>query len=383
MNNHFIGFLISAMLHAGLFSGAFILSKEQKKEPIIIQDKQVMLMVSMFQEKVTPLKIEPIKEVIKKPIKKIIERKVEAPMAPKVVEVPVEPVTKPEPKSEPKVKTKPVVALVVEPKVIEPKKEITPEPKIIKAKVVPEKKKAKKATIKKTLKKKKVKIVKKKPKVKHAKKPTRKPIKKARVVKKAKKRIVTKKAVTKKKVIKKVTRKVVARKKIAKKKPVRKVVKKAQRRPVHVRTAPVRKPKTQAIATHSQRPVIRKAAQKQTKKVAPQRHKVSPRPAATTAHAANLSKRYKTQLRKLIISKKRYPKRAKRRNQQGKVTLSFSIRHSGTIENIIIRKSSNNSTLDKAAIKAIKQSSRKLPFFAGMPKKTLQLSVTLSYVLTR
>jgi len=112
-------------------------------------------------------------------------------------------------------------------------------------------------------------------------------------------------------------------------------------------------------------------------------HYVKPKPksVAETAATRQLSKQYKARLQQLIVANKHYPKRARRHRQQGRVTVAFRVIHSGIISNIKIIKSSNYATLDNAALQAIKRSSAKLPFFAGMPKKSLNLRITINYII--
>jgi len=325
MRNNLTGFVISALIHTGLFSWAVLLDK--KPEKILPPANQVSLMVSMFHAE-TPT-LEPPQKVLPEPVVKVV-KKVKPPAPPKVIPpTPVEPeIVEPTPA--------PVIVKKLEPI---PEPVIEPKPIVKQVKLIPEKKKVRK------------------------------------IVKKKKSRI-------------KKTKKIV--RKIVKKTPVtkvpRKVVKKTHPRPVlakPVRTVAVRKPVKRAVNTHNKRPPIH---QKTVRRATPQHRKSVPHRAPTTVipstQTTNLSNKYKARLRQLIISNKRYPKRAKRRGQQGNVTVSFHVTHSGIINNVKIIKSSNNRTLDNAAVLAIKKSSGKLPFLRGMQKKSLNLSVTLSYVLS-
>ncbi len=97
----------------------------------------------------------------------------------------------------------------------------------------------------------------------------------------------------------------------------------------------------------------------------------------------NLRKQYKSRLQQMIslYSRKHYPMRAKRRGQQGRVTVGFTVMNNGVIKNIRILKGSNSRTLDAAAIQALKKSSGKLPFYNKMSKNNLNLDITLAYIL--
>ena len=324
MNNNLVGFVISALIHGGLFSMAVLLGNEPEK--ILPPSNKVSLMVSMFQaETPTP---EPPQKILPEPVVEVVKK----------VEPPTPPIVIPPPPAEPEIVEPTPAPVIVKKPEPTPEPVIAPKPIIKQAKLIPEKKKIRKI------------VKKKKPRIKKIKKPIRKIVKKTAI-----------------------------------KKVPKKVVKKTRPHPVlakPVRTVAVRKPVKSAVVTHNKYPPVRK---KIVRQATPQHRKAVPHRAPTTVtpsiQATNLSNQYKVRLRQLIISKKRYPKRAKRRGQQGKVSVSFSVRHSGIISNIRIIKSSNNTALDNAAIQAIKQSSNNLPFLRGMHKKTLNLSVTLSYIL--
>ncbi len=110
-------------------------------------------------------------------------------------------------------------------------------------------------------------------------------------------------------------------------------------------------------------------------------HNKAPSKKVTSVNVQRLNQQYKARLQQIIVSKKSYPRRARRHGQQGKVTLSFSVSHSGTITDIRVLNSSGIPVLDKASIKAIQQASKMLRFFPGMPKKSMKLSITLNYIL--
>ena len=108
---------------------------------------------------------------------------------------------------------------------------------------------------------------------------------------------------------------------------------------------------------------------------------IASRPAVNRAQAARVESAYKARLRKLIAANKRYPKRAKRRRQQGTVRVSFIVYTNGMIKNIRAVTSSGHTTLDKAAIKAIQKISSKLPFPAGIKRKQWVLTIPVAYKL--
>lgn len=358
MNNHLLGFLISGLIHAGAVGFAVNIDKEQKPTPVV--KNNTMLMVSMFQEKVaTPKPITPVKvaeKLITPPEKKIVQ-----PVIPEVI-----------PDIVPKIIPEAIKALpiaVAKAPSPAPKIEIKPifEPKpIVKPKIKPIKAKKTKKILKK------------------------KPVKK--VVKKLKKKPIPKKTT-------RTVRKTVKKKPVARKN-VKRVVKKVQRKPQNVvrkaKPPVTKRPTRKTVRTHKQRPStpqkkasrVAKASQKairqpsrsrpQTKRTTNQK---TNKRVVPTSQSINLTKKYKARLQQLIATNKRYPKRAKRRNQQGRVTVSFNVTHSGNISNIKIIRSSNNSSLDNSALQAIKLSSGKLPYLPNMSKKLLNLNITLSYIL--
>jgi protein TonB len=91
--------------------------------------------------------------------------------------------------------------------------------------------------------------------------------------------------------------------------------------------------------------------------------------------------RYKARLRMMISQKKHYPKRAKRTQKEGVITLSFIIYADGTIENIRFKKRSGYKILDQAAIKTIQQLSGSLPFPMAIKRKQWSFILPIVYRL--
>jgi protein TonB len=371
MRNNLTGLFLSGLLHAGLIGWAANASYEPIKEPPKIQTR--VLNISLFEaEKIIPPAPAPIKVIKKEPAKP----RVEPPASPKIVKkelprpaIKIEPTPppvklKPDPIPEP---SKPVVVAAIKPAPVM-REVIKPKPVAVKKHTPKKKAKSKKKFIPKKVK---------KHRVNKYKKPQRKVTKKRSVTKPV---IAKAKRKPQRRVIKKP---VVAKRTVAHKKPaVRKYVKKGGvSHPRRTARAQQNHPRKQiqnyARKTNRKSPVAIRHA---PARPATPYHKPVIRPsAANTTLIANLNKQYKARLRQLIVTAKRYPKRARRRNQQGKVRLAFTVSHSGTISQVRIIKSSGVSTLDTASIKAIQQISQKLPFLRGMPKKSLNLTMTLSY----
>ncbi len=344
MKNHLAGFILSALLHAGLFGGAIILSKQQRKVAPSIN--KVALMVSMFQAEAKP----PVKTSIK-PKQQLIEKKIAAPDPIKVVSLPL-PIPEITPKPTPVVELKPKIIPAPTAKT---KPDKTPSPKLVRIKPTPKSIKPKN--------------------IEKQKKITKK---KTRIKKLARHKIVKKKTVVKKRQTKKVVVKVKRHHQQAISTPVKRRA--TPQKHIKKQKSYSKKPQVNRRKVSSRaKPSPRSRAQVVRRVVSNQ--KVVSRRSAPSAQSINLSNQYKARLRQYIISKKRYPKRAKKRAQQGEVKISFNVLPNGMINNIRILKSSNSKTLDNAAIQAIKKSSGKLPFPRGMQKKLLNLSVVLSYVL--
>lgn len=358
MKNHLTGFVISALIHSGLVSGAIYLNKKEIK--VKTPEEKVTLMVSLFQEEVKPLVKTPIQEDLSTVPKvaepeKVAEPKKITPPEPVIEKIiPAIKVASINPKLVPQIeKAKLVEESVSKPEVI---KAEPPKPKLNKPKPVKKlKKKTKKKLVKKTIK--------------------RKVLKKKVVRKKSVKR----KAIVKKKA-KPVKRRVVVRKRLIQKPRkvvAKRIVKRVKAQPRHAISTPIKRVVRRPVAKHVK--PNRNTAQFHKQGAGVYKKK----PVVSTAANTNLSRQYKSRLQGIIsaYSKKHYPKRAKRRGQQGKVTVAFTVIHSGMIKNIRIIRSSNSRSLDAAAIVAIKKASKKLPYFKGMSKNTLNLTITLAYVL--
>ena len=364
MNNNLIGITLSALVHVGVLSWASGISNAPVKKLLPLDN--IALTVSLFEAEkaITPPASAP------SPVEKEIMEETEplspiTKLSPPIKIASLSPIPKIVPKIEPELKSEPIVAPVIERKPTAKERITTPVP--VNSKTIPKVPASKKT---------------KKPKRSIKKKLLTKKTAPKKVIKKtAKRRVIKKSAVIKKRVIQK-----------------RKIVAKAQ-------------PRLQAIVTPTKRRTIVTKARttrsndypkdkvtnrvktgevaKKNKLNKPKKSDVQPREHASSAPAtskqsflnANLSKRYKARLQQLIATKKRYPKRAKRRGHQGKVTVSFRVIHSGIISEIKIVKASKHKDLNTATLNAIKQVSGKLPYTKGMSKKALTLSVTLSYIL--
>ena len=322
------GLSLSVIIHGSV--GVYFLNLPTKVEPP--KPKEIPMTVAMF--KTTP----PPPAPIVKPAK------------PK----PVTPPIPEQPPTEEVVKVEAPKPIIPEPPKVEPKEAIItePEPVIKKPAVV---------------------------------KPVIKPVVKVKPKPKPKK-IVKKKP--KKKVKPKKKKKITPKKVVAKKKPrvkPRKVTPPKQRAVVHKR--PVSKPRpaiTRAQAPKKPHRIVKKRVvvtprKPPAKKVPRQVNK--PKAPARKVGNPQLERQYSNNIRQMIEKKKVYPRKAKRRKQQGTVTVSFSVNKAGIVSKLRIVKSSGSKTLDNAALLAIKQVGRFPAIPVGIQKTFLSYTIPISYRL--
>ena len=89
---------------------------------------------------------------------------------------------------------------------------------------------------------------------------------------------------------------------------------------------------------------------------------------------------YLARLRQRIQESLRYPLTARRRGLSGTVRLQMTIHPDGAIASVTIVESSSHSSLDDAALEAVR-SLRPLPFPAGVPRRELYLRVPVIFQL--
>jgi len=216
-------------------------------------------------------------------------------------------------------------------------------------------------------------------------KPTKKIIKKKRVKKKTIKKRIVKRALKPKQVPRKkvITRQVVKRTPMRRQVPATRVQPARKPVQVHRQFAKQQKPVRQAAPSRRVvRQVVRKPiVQRVALKKRPVPGVVKPRQRQTPVQNVGAERAFKARLHQLIATNKRYPKRAKRMGKQGTVRVSFIILSNGQIRNVRVIQSSGNSSLDKAAIKAVNKSSGRLPFPKGVNKRQWAMTVPITYKL--
>ncbi len=183
---------------------------------------------------------------------------------------------------------------------------------------------------------------------------------------------------------------------VAKKKPKKKVIKKPKKKKKHKKktvkkkrkeskkSKKVTQKKTQkktnrnnltgratALPSANHAPVVTQSAKKTTSSNAQLKAQQGIGSHKSTRRNGNKksSNAYKNGLVRAIsrVAQRNYPKKAKRMRKQGTVRVSFQINSNGVISNIRVVGSSGNSSLDKAAAKALKRLGRYKKPPAGFP----------------
>ncbi|MFA6629274.1 MAG: energy transducer TonB [Sulfuricurvum sp.] len=83
------------------------------------------------------------------------------------------------------------------------------------------------------------------------------------------------------------------------------------------------------------------------------------------------------EIRSILAERLKYPKNARRLNQQGEVSVTFTLSQNGEVSQIAITKSSGFDLLDEAARALITAASPEFP----KPSKSVRITVPISYTL--
>ncbi|MGD9655962.1 MAG: TonB family protein [Sulfuricurvum sp.] len=83
------------------------------------------------------------------------------------------------------------------------------------------------------------------------------------------------------------------------------------------------------------------------------------------------------EIRSILAERLKYPKNARRLNQQGEVSVTFTLSQNGEVSQIAITKSSGFDLLDEAARTLITAASPEFP----KPSKSVRITVPISYTL--
>ena len=202
-------------------------------------------------------------------------------------------------------------------------------------------------------------------------KPTPKPIEKP-IEKKVEPKPIVEKKVFKKPIKKEAKRKLV--KKVVKKKVIKKPIKKPIVKKI-VKKEPIKKETPKKPVEK----VVKKVAKptKTSKKAAPK----------ALAQSLEKQKKYKenymTALRAAIDKNKKYPIASKRLEEQGIVTVAFTVLKSGLFKDIRVITSSGKKRLDKAALKALLKTKQYKSFPKEITKEFMELTVPIKFQLNK
>lgn len=102
-------------------------------------------------------------------------------------------------------------------------------------------------------------------------------------------------------------------------------------------------------------------------------------PAAETKYSKRAKENYLAGLRAAISRYKYYPARARRMRKQGNVWVEFFIYRDGHIDQVVIRESSGEPMLDRAARQSVLKLGRYQPFPKRIDASFLSVAVPMSY----
>ncbi|MFK7793739.1 MAG: energy transducer TonB [Gammaproteobacteria bacterium] len=137
------------------------------------------------------------------------------------------------------------------------------------------------------------------------------------------------------------------------------------RKPKVIKPKPVKKPKpkvvvTPKITTPQVSPIMIAKDQKETKNISSNKSTAKPNSAIRNIGSTALKNKkasYYATLAKWLEKHKKYPTIARRRNQQGEVTIKFTLNRRGELLRFKLIKSSEHHSLNTAAIKMLKRAS--------------------------
>ncbi len=182
--------------------------------------------------------------------------------------------------------------------------------------------------------------------------------------------IALKKVTIKQKEIKKVEKKKVVKKVVKPKKikKVKKIVKKAVRKIVKKQKKVVKKKIVKKEQVKLKQTITKKVTPKKVKKVV-----------ISDAKLKSIQNEYLQKVKEHIEKYKKYPKRAKRLKQEGKVFISFTIAKNGKIQDIQLVGKCPYKRLNKAALNILETIAQFEPIPKELNKSSWQLNVPIVY----
>ncbi|PCJ33046.1 MAG: energy transducer TonB [Gammaproteobacteria bacterium] len=103
--------------------------------------------------------------------------------------------------------------------------------------------------------------------------------------------------------------------------------------------------------------------------------------ALSTGGSAAAERSYYSELAARLAKHKRYPSRARKRNQEGVVTLFFIVNREGKVLESRISKSSGHKRLDEAVLKMLRKASPFPPFSEDMQQQQLSINIPIEFKL--
>ncbi|SBS35994.1 Gram-negative bacterial tonB protein [Marinomonas spartinae] len=180
-------------------------------------------------------------------------------------------------------------------------------------------------------------------------------------------------------------------KKIPKKEPKKEVVKKVEPKKVIPKLKPKKaEPKKtleQAASTTASKPISQQSTS-QNLKNSGARSQASQKATTGVGNAASSGGHkgaitsYYSKLAAVLAQHKRYPRAARRRHEEGVVTVSFVVHADGQVTNTNIIKSSGYRRLDDAVLDMLKRASPLPKFSPDMNKSSLTITLPVSYKLS-
>ena len=105
--------------------------------------------------------------------------------------------------------------------------------------------------------------------------------------------------------------------------------------------------------------------------------------AAVQSQAGPLRSAYLADIKRRLEARKTYPRQARRRRQQGTVTMHFAVARNGALNRVQVSRSSGHALLDQAAMSLVRDVSPFPPPPKHLAAATLELIVPIRYELAR
>lgn len=182
----------------------------------------------------------------------------------------------------------------------------------------------------------------------------------------------------KEEVKKEASSKMLKEKKVSKKK----LVKNAKRKVIKNTKKDLRVNKTKK--TPSKKKILTKSPKKQIiqeKTVKNLLPKTTKEEVLSSNEKNKIKENYLSKIQQKIEKNKHYPKKARRLQQEGTVIVEFSIHTNGSIHSLYLKTKSSYKRLNKAALLTIQQIIQFDPIPKALNKKTLKITIPISFII--